>query len=331
MWKLSSVLFESQAFLRRLRESQLWTSGDPLQPYTSASGPGSSVGGIDRVSNPVKLPSLREPGSFFSFGLSVPAVKGYWAALNHVFSLTGMDLAASSDVSCMFQNFKRSCPPREIRPLDWNLSLVLRCLSRPPFEPLKLTSDNHLTWQMSFLLARALPKRVSELHGLSFQVCLSCSWRSCTFSFLPDFMAKTQNPYIPDSHFEDFIGGDQDELLLCPIRARHKYLTQTEQYWPGIEGLLISTGRHSVITLAHVSASEEDCQSLRVGAHEVRKVASLTQILCSPSHLLHKSAMIRDQVCPSSNKEGCLLTHLFAIYKPDPLVCTAHLSPHPIV
>ena len=49
-----------------------------------------------------------------------------------------------------------------------------------------------------------------------------------------------------------------------------------------------------------------------------------------PYHLLHGSAMIRDQVCSSSNKGGCLLTHpLFVIYKPDPVDRTAHLSPPP--
>ena len=68
----------------------------------------------------------------------MPAVKGYQAVLNNVFSVTGMDLAASSVVSHMFQSFERLCPPRETQPPDWNLSLFLRCLSRPPFEPLKL-------------------------------------------------------------------------------------------------------------------------------------------------------------------------------------------------
>ena len=59
-------------------------------------------------------------------------------------------------------------------------------------------------------------------------------------------------------------------------------------------------------------------------------VEVLARILWTPSHLLHESAMIRDQVCPSSNDEGCLLTHpLFAIYKPDPLACAAHLRPPP--
>ena len=48
------------------------------------------------------------------------------------------------------------------------------------------------------------------------------------------------------------------------------------------------------------------------------------------SPLLHESAILRDQVCPSSNKEGSFVTHpLFVIYKPDALDCTAHLSPPP--
>ena len=100
----------------------------------------------------------------------MPAVKDYRAALNHVFSLTGMNLAASAVLSGMFRSFKRSCPPREIRPLDWNLFLVLQCLCRPPFEPLKLASDKHLTRKTSFLLVVTLAKRVSELHCLSFHI-----------------------------------------------------------------------------------------------------------------------------------------------------------------
>ena len=121
-------------------------------------------------------------------------------------------------------------------------------------------------------------------------------------------MAKTQNPSAPDSRFEeflvpsldDFVGDDRDELLLCPIRALRKYLSWTEQYYPGIEGLFISTGRHkkrvsrnaisfwlhSVISSAHSFASEEDCRSLRVRAHEVRKVA--TSLLSKRNCTVHQ-------------------------------------------
>ena len=141
-----------------------------------------------------------------------------------------MDLAVSSVVSHMFWSFERSCSPRQIRPTDWNLSLVLHCLSRPPFEPLKLASDKYLTWKMSFLLALASAKRVSELHGLSFRVRHSRCWRSFTFFFVPDFVAKTRHHSVPDSRcdefsvtsLDDFIGGDWDELLLCTTRALRK-------------------------------------------------------------------------------------------------------------
>ena len=48
---------------------------------------------------------------------------------------------------------------------------------------------------------------------------------------------------------------------------------------------------------------------------------------CTPSLLLHQSAMRRDQVCRSSNKGGCLIKLPFSIYKPDPFDHTAYLIP----
>ena len=83
----------------------------------------------------------------------------------------GMDLAAMAAitvVSRMFRRIERFCPPQEIRPPDWNLSLVLRCLSRPPFKHLKLASDKHITRKTFFLLVFASAKRVSELHAFLF-------------------------------------------------------------------------------------------------------------------------------------------------------------------
>ena len=131
---------------------------------------------------------------------------------------------------------------------------------------------------------------------------------SCTFSFLTDFVAKTQNRSVPYPHFDeftissldDFVDGNKDELLPCPIRALQKCLSQTEQYHPSIEGLYISAGvekkrvfrnsisfwLHSVISLAYSSASEEDCREFKVRAHEVRKVA--TSLLFRRNCLVHQ-------------------------------------------
>ena len=53
----------------------------------------------------------------------------------------------------------------------------------------------------------------------------------CTFSFFPNFVAKTQNPSVCETHFEEFtvpsladlVDDDRDEMLLCPMRALKKY------------------------------------------------------------------------------------------------------------
>ena len=42
---------------------------------------------------------------------------------------------------------------------------------------------------------------------------------------------------------DDIVRGDKEELLLCPIQALREYLSQTEHFCPGIEGLFVSTGR----------------------------------------------------------------------------------------
>ena len=65
----------------------------------------------------------------------------------------------------------------------------------------------------------------------------SLGWKSCTFSFVPDYVAKTQNPSILDPRFEElmtpflgsFVDGARDKLLLRNIRVLKKYLSRTEQ------------------------------------------------------------------------------------------------------
>ena len=120
-----------------------------------------------------KKASFPQIAEFFLFlcqdlSLSVPTVKGYRVTLNHVFSLIEMDLAASTVVSRMFRSFKRLCSLREIRPLDWNLSLVLRCLSRPRIEPLKLASDIHLPGRRTFYLLLHRPRGLVSCTAFRF-------------------------------------------------------------------------------------------------------------------------------------------------------------------
>ena len=65
--------------------------------------------------------------------------------------MAGTNLVANKIISRKFSSFEKTCPPREVKPPEWNLSLALWSLARPPCELLKLSSDEYLTWRMCFL------------------------------------------------------------------------------------------------------------------------------------------------------------------------------------
>ena len=89
-------------------------------------------------------------------GLSVSAVKGYWSALNSVFALKGMDLAASCEISMLIRSFSKSAQPEELRLPAWDVALVLQSLTRAPCKPLRSLDECFLAQKKLFLLALAL-------------------------------------------------------------------------------------------------------------------------------------------------------------------------------
>ena len=90
---------------------------------------------------------------FKELKLLMPAAKVYRAALNHVFA--GGNLTANSR---MFSIFEQTGLLRRIKPPEWNLFLVLKSFTCPPYELMKLSLSKHLTWKTCFLLALDLVK-----------------------------------------------------------------------------------------------------------------------------------------------------------------------------
>ena len=156
-----------------------------------------------------------------------------------------MDIASERErvISQMFDSFEKSCPPREIKPAEWNLSLVLRSLAHLPYEPLKLFKVKHLTWKTCYRLVLVLTKWVRELHGLSYRICHSKGCRSFTFSFLPDFMGETQSPMctIPASRsslFNYWLTLETGtRCCSATMRAIKRYLSKMEQFRPECSSL----------------------------------------------------------------------------------------------
>ena len=137
---------------------------------------------------------------------SLSAVKGYRATINSVFALKGIDLANSKELSMLFRSLAKSCFPQDLRPLAWDVALVLQSLTNQPYEPIREAEERFLAHKPLFLIALASAKRVGELHALSYRVSHSVGWREVSFSFVPGFVAKTLRPVSPRSTVRELHG-----------------------------------------------------------------------------------------------------------------------------
>ena len=181
-------------------------------------------------------------------GLSVSAVKGYSSALNSVLALKGRDLASSREITMILRSFSRLDDPVELRPPAWDVALVLQSLTGAPYEPLRLCDERFLAQKTLFLLALASAKRIGELHALSYCVSHSMGWAEVSFSFVPGFVAKTQDPSSLAPRFEGFTvpalpnaRNNRNGRLLCPVRVVRCYLDRTAAHRPLCEQLFVTT------------------------------------------------------------------------------------------
>ena len=100
--------------------------------------------------------------------LNPRTIKGYRSAISSTISSHGSttELSTSPELSSLIRSFQLDRPPqRKIAP-QWNLSLVLQALLKPPFEPISRCDLKSLTLKTVFLVALASGRRRSELHAL---------------------------------------------------------------------------------------------------------------------------------------------------------------------
>ena len=184
-------------------------------------------------------------------GFSLLALKGYRSAITSVLNLKGLDLANSKELYMLFRSLAKTCHPQDLRPPAWDVALVLQSLTNQPYEPMRETEERFLAQKTLFLVALASAKRVGELHALSYRVSHARDWKEVSFSFVPGFVAKTQDQASFDPRFESFTvpalpraRSSPNGRLLCPVRAVRRYLDRTAQHRPRCEQLFFSTGRN---------------------------------------------------------------------------------------
>ena len=136
------------------------------------------------------------------------------------------------------------CPPA------WDVSLVLQSLTGETYEPLRTCNEHFLAQKTLFLLAPDSAKRIGELHALSYRVSHTRNWAEVSFSFVPGFVAKTQDLSSLAPRFEGFtvpalpnVRNNSNGRLLCPVRAVRCYLDRTATHRPRCDRFFVTAGR----------------------------------------------------------------------------------------
>ena len=213
-------------------------------------------------------------------------------------NLGGENFGHNSRLSAMIKHFMVERPPTRKLVPQWSLSLVLRALREPPFEPMDSISFKALTYKTVFLLALASGRRRSELHALGVSDGLvKLSKTEVVLRTTPGFLAKNQvagsvAAPITIKALSNLTGSDPQEVTLCPVRAIRWYLSRTKSRRDGNMRFFLPLSKKAdcsaadiskwicgTISWAHSECSEHQRGLARVSAHEVRAIATSTALL----------------------------------------------------
>ena len=208
---------------------------------------------------------------------------------------TGNRIGSDPVLSELIRSFELQRPVQRSLTPKLDLSWVLVCLRKDPFEPLHKASKLHVTIKTAFLLALATAKKCSELHALamdSHHLRFNQSDESVSLIVQTGFLAKNQLPSVkPDPivipNFARTCKRENSDRLLCPIRALKFYLKMTSPYRQNRTRLFLpikgnqDISKDSVsrclsytIKLAYRKLTKRDISFLKIKAHEVRALSS---------------------------------------------------------
>ena len=96
----------------------------------------------------------------------ISTIKGYRSMISNTLKFkTGNRIGSNPVLSELIRSFELQRPVQRSLTPKWDLSWVLVCLQKPPFEPLDKASKFHVTIKTAFLLALATAKRCSEIQS----------------------------------------------------------------------------------------------------------------------------------------------------------------------
>jgi hypothetical protein len=225
--------------------------------------------------------------------------------------ISGVELTDNPFIKKLLSGFLIERPRSASDVPPWDLSLVLSCLRRGPFEPLASADLKFLiSYKVATLLALATAGRRGELRAYSKRILHAEDWSSITLRPIATFVTKTEVLGKPETRLVEvtipalgpFLGPDlQEDNKNCPVRAVKIYLSRTqsfrgermELFVPFKKGVktsiapaTISSWIQKTVRFAYAESSSEDAALLSVRAHDLRALAT--------SWSLHSSVRLPD-------------------------------------
>ena len=226
-----------------------------------------------------------------SQGLSAATLKARRAALGSVLAAKG-DKAITLDpvVSAVIKGAANLGHKARVLTPKWDLAVVLNFLKSKEmaenrFLPLKL-----LTFKTVFLVALASGRRASEISNLSGIVgdISNTKKGALCLKFLPEFLAKNQNPEDPSPHIlipplSVVVDERSEDLALCPVRALREYRRRTVRLRsPSQRALFVSINLNHARDITRATLSRWLKTTIKMSYHALDQKGQLSQ----PAHSL---------------------------------------------
>ncbi len=117
----------------------------------------------------------------------------------------GQSIGRDPMVVSFLKGARRLHPPRPPSVPPWDLEVVLRALSQPPFEPLSSVGLKELSLKTALLLALASAKRIGDLHAFSVDSdCIRFGPGDCSVTLRPRW-GMYLNHFLHPSRYRLFL------------------------------------------------------------------------------------------------------------------------------
>ncbi len=225
--------------------------------------------------------------------LSPSTIEGYRSAINSVWGANGRSLLGFH-VEHLLKSFRMDRPRSLVVFPKWDLNLVMRALTKPPYHPVDLSDPMYLSSKTVFLLLLASARRRGDIHAIDPKR-VTFTNSGVVLEPSPRYLPKVMSTAEGEARYAPIvikalsaITRDPDELALCPVAALKAYDAYAREKAPDRGQFFVTTRRGGnpvvkstisswvvkLIRRAYGAANEQEAELASTSVHEVRALAA---------------------------------------------------------